>query len=62
MPVLLHPAASEWVCAARDGVYLVTALLWLRFVGGVRLSLWEWGGARVALCGMLIMVVGWGWT
>jgi len=37
-----------------------TALLWLRVVDGVRLSLYDWAGALVALCGMLIIVAGWG--
>ncbi|MDU3899227.1 MAG: YnfA family protein, partial [Enterobacter sp.] len=37
-----------------------TALLWLRFVDGIRLSLYDWAGALVALCGMLIIVAGWG--
>lgn len=56
----LHPAASGRVYAAYGGVYVVTALLWLRIVDGVKLSLYDWSGALVALCGMLIIVVGWG--
>lgn len=56
----LHPAASGRVYAAYGGVYVVTALLWLRFVDGVKLSLYDWSGALVALCGMLIIVAGWG--
>jgi small multidrug resistance family-3 protein len=54
----LHPAASGRVYAAY-GVYVCTAL-WLRVVDGVRLSLYDWAGALVALCGMLIIVAGWG--
>lgn len=50
----LHPAASGRVYAAYGGVYVCTALLWLRFVDGIRLSLYDWAGALVALCGMLI--------
>ena len=42
------------------GVYVCTALLWLRVVDGVRLSLYDWAGALIALCGMLIIVAGWG--
>jgi small multidrug resistance family-3 protein len=34
----LHPAASGRVYAAYGGVYVATALLWLRFVDGIRLS------------------------
>ena len=56
----LHPAASGRVYAAYGGVYVVTALLWLRIVDGVKLSLYDWSGALVALCGMLISVAGWG--
>ena len=56
----LHPAASGRVYAAYGGVYVVTALLWLRIVDGVKLSLYDWSGALVALCGMLLIVAGWG--
>jgi small multidrug resistance family-3 protein len=58
----LHPAASGRVYAAYGGVYVCTALLWLRVVDGVKLSLYDWAGALVALCGMLIIVAGWGRT
>ena len=56
----LHPAASGRVYAAYGGVYVFTALIWLRVVDGVRLSAWDWAGALIALCGMLIIVTGWG--
>lgn len=56
----LHPAASGRVYAAYGGVYVVTALLWLRIVDGVKLSAYDWLGAAVAFCGMLIIVAGWG--
>ncbi|MBV8041346.1 YnfA family protein [Pluralibacter sp.] len=56
----LHPAASGRVYAAYGGVYVMTALLWLRYVDGVRLSFTDWAGAAIALCGMLIIVAGWG--
>ncbi|WP_145521924.1 YnfA family protein [Yersinia aldovae] len=55
----LHPAASGRVYAAYGGVYVVTALLWLRFVDGVKLSAFDWVGAGVALAGMMIIVAGW---
>lgn len=55
----LHPAASGRVYAAYGGVYVATALLWLRYVDGVKLSVFDWLGAGVALIGMGIIVVGW---
>ncbi|CAM7047670.1 YnfA family protein [Enterobacter roggenkampii] len=56
----LHPAASGRVYAAYGGVYVCTALLWLCVVDGVKLSVYDWAGALIALCGMLIIVAGWG--
>ncbi|MDA8495707.1 YnfA family protein [Kluyvera georgiana] len=56
----LHPAASGRVYAAYGGVYIFTALLWLRVVEGEKLTTYDWLGAAVALCGMLIIVAGWG--
>jgi len=58
--LMLHPAASGRVYAAYGGVYVLTALIWLRVVDGVKLSTWDWVGALVALSGMLIIVTGWG--
>lgn len=55
----LHPAASGRVYAAYGGVYVATALIWLRVVDGVKLSIFDWVGAGVALAGMLIIVAGW---
>lgn len=55
----LHPAASGRVYAAYGGVYVATALLWLRVVDGVKLSALDLVGAGVALVGMLIIVSGW---
>ncbi|WP_145515344.1 YnfA family protein [Yersinia aleksiciae] len=55
----LHPVASGRVYAAYGGVYVTTALIWLRVVDGVKLSLFDWVGAGVALTGMLIIVAGW---
>lgn len=56
----LHPAASGRVYAAYGGVYIFTALLWLRVVEGEKLTMYDWLGAAVAFCGMLIIVAGWG--
>ncbi|AJI96194.1 hypothetical protein BD65_338 [Yersinia ruckeri] len=55
----LHPAASGRVYAAYGGVYVITALIWLRVVDGIKLSVFDWLGAGIALIGMLIIVVGW---
>ncbi len=56
----LHPAASGRVYAAYGDAYVLTALIWLRLVDGVKLSAWDWVGALVAFSGMLIIVIGWG--
>ena len=55
----LHPVASGRVYAAYGGIYVTTALVWLRVVDGVKLSAFDWIGAGVALLGMGIIVVGW---
>lgn len=55
----LHPAASGRIYAAYGGVYVATALVWLRAVDGIALSRLDWIGAGVALLGMAIMVSGW---
>jgi small multidrug resistance family-3 protein len=55
----LHPAASGRVYAAYGGVYVATALVWLRLVDGVKLSVLDWTGAGIALLGMLVIVLGW---
>ena len=56
----LHPAASGRVYAAYGGVYVVTALVWLYWVDGVKLSVWDMVGAGLALLGMAIITMGWG--
>jgi len=55
----LHPTASGRVYAAYGGIYVISSLLWLRVVDGVRLSALDWMGAAIALVGMLIIVLGW---
>ncbi|MBY4947755.1 YnfA family protein [Cupriavidus respiraculi] len=55
----LHPAASGRVYAAYGGVYVFTALVWLRLVDGMKLSVWDWTGAAIALLGMAVIVLGW---
>lgn len=55
----LHPAASGRVYAAYGGIYIATALVWLRLVDGIRLSMYDWLGVTVVLAGVLILVSGW---
>ncbi|HEY0207716.1 YnfA family protein [Acerihabitans sp.] len=55
----LHPAVSGRVYAAYGGVYILTALLWLRFIDGVKLSPQDWLGAAVIFAGVMIMLSGW---
>lgn len=55
----LHPAASGRVYAAYGGVYVATALVWLKVVDGEHLSIFDWTGGGIALIGMGVMVIGW---
>lgn len=55
----LHPAASGRVYAAYGGVYVASALVWLRVVDGVKLSTLDWMGAAMTLLGMAIIASGW---
>lgn len=54
----LHPSASGRIYAAYGGVYITTALLWLRWVDGVALRPTDYVGA--ALCFVGAAVVAWG--
>lgn len=55
----LHPTASGRIYAAYGGVYVFTALLWLRTVDGVHLLRTDWAGAAVVLAGVMIIASGW---
>ncbi len=55
----LHPAASGRVYAAYGGVYVATALVWLKVVDSEDLSVYDWTGAGIALLGMGVIVFGW---
>ena len=57
--ITLHPAASGRVYAAYGGVYVATALVWLKLVDGEKLSAFDWTGAGIALLGMGVIVFGW---
>ncbi len=53
----LHPAASGRIYAAYGGIYIFTALMWLRFVDHVTLTRWDkLGGLLVILGAMLIIL------
>jgi small multidrug resistance family-3 protein len=55
----LHPAESGRIYAAYGGVYVATALVWLRVVDDVRLSPFDWAGAGLTLLGMAVIALGW---
>lgn len=55
----LHPAASGRIYAAYGGVYVTTALIWLRVVDGVSWSWYDVVGAGLSLLGMAVIVFGW---
>lgn len=53
----LHPAASGRIYAAYGGIYIFTALMWLKFVDQVSLSRWDLIGGLVVICGALIIIL-----
>lgn len=53
----LHPNAAGRTYAAYGGVYVATALVWLRVVDGVPLSRWDVAGAVVVLTGMAMIAL-----
>ena len=55
----LHPEASGRIYAAYGGVYVATALVWLRVVDGMPLTRTDVLGAAIALAGMTVIVMGW---
>lgn len=55
----LHPAASGRIYAAYGGVYVLTALVWLRVMDGVELARTDWIGAGISLLGMGVIASGW---
>ena len=52
----LHPTAAGSVCAAFGAVYVSVALVWLRVVEGVPLTLRDLVGSVVVLAGMGILM------
>ena len=55
----LHPAASGRVYAAYGGVYVAISLVWLSVIDGVKLSVYAYTGAGLALLGMAVIALGW---
>lgn len=53
----LHPAASGRIYAAYGGIYIATALIWLRYVDGVILTRWDILGGAVVIAGALVIVL-----
>ena len=53
----LHPAASGRIYAAYGGVYIFSALRWLRLVDRVHLSTWDILGGTVVLFGAAIIIL-----
>ena len=53
----LHPAASGRIYAAYGGIYIFTALMWLKFVDQVALSRWDIVGGAVVIFGALLIIL-----
>ena len=53
----LHPAASVRIYAAYGGIYIFTALLWLRYVDQVYLTRWDIMGGAVVLIGAAMIIL-----
>ncbi len=58
----LHPAASGRIYAAYGGIYIFTALMWLRYIDQVMLTRWDiWGGLIVLYGASVIILQPDGW-
>ncbi len=55
----LHPEASGRIYATYGGIYIITALVWLKVVDGVSLTVTDWVGALVVLVGAGVIISGW---
>ena len=53
----LHLAASGRIYAAYGGIYIFTALIWLRFVDQVTLSRWDLLGGTIVLIGASLIIL-----
>ena len=53
----LHPAASGRIYAAYGGIYIFTALMWLRYVDQVVLTHWDVLGGLVVISGAMMIIL-----
>ncbi len=53
----LHPAASGRIYAAYGGIYIFTALIWLKYIDHVSLSRWDIMGGLVVIIGAAIIIL-----
>ncbi|OAL79768.1 hypothetical protein AY606_03690 [Acinetobacter sp. SFB] len=53
----LHPAASGRIYAAYGGIYIFTALMWLRYVDQEILTRWDLFGGLVVLLGAMMIIL-----
>ncbi|MGX2975017.1 YnfA family protein [Ursidibacter arcticus] len=53
----LHPTASGRIYASYGGIYIFTALLWLRYVDKVQLTVWDFIGGLIVLVGALVIIL-----
>ncbi len=53
----LHPAASGRIYAAYGGIYISTALMWLRYVDQIMLSRWDMLGGAIVLLGAAVIIL-----
>jgi small multidrug resistance family-3 protein len=53
----LHPAASGRIYAAYGGIYIFTALIWLRYVDQVVLTRWDMLGGLVVISGAMMIIL-----
>lgn len=53
----LHPAASGRIYAAYGGIYICTALLWLKYVDQIALSRWDLLGGVIVLIGASLIIL-----
>lgn len=53
----LHPAASGRIYAAYGGIYICTALMWLKYVDQIPLSRWDLFGGVVVIVGAALIIL-----
>jgi len=53
----LHPAASGRIYAAYGGIYIFTALMWLRYVDQEVLTRWDMLGGLVVISGAMMIIL-----